>query len=146
MPMTKIEQTRKLLIEKYGEPKLEMRDGKKYRFVNVNLENFDNMMELIFKLSRQYNITLTEEHIDVFCDFAVNEVQPNVLNVIKKLNRYVARNENLNYGKKAFTRLLDCFQKFRNEEDYSPNYTMNYFVEYLRCSNIYNKGNLRSFM
>lgn len=143
--MNKIEETRKLLIEKYGEPKVEIRDGKKYRFVNVNLENFDKMMNLVFKLANQYEITLTEEQIDVFCDFAINDVQPNVLNVIKRLSKY-SENPNSNYGKKPFTRLLNCFQKFRNEEDYSPDYTINYFVEYIRSSNIRNGGNLRSFM
>ena len=147
MPMTKIDLTRKFFIEKYGEPKVEIKDGKKYRFVNTYLENFDKMMDVVFKLAKQYDILLTENQIDVFCDFAMNDVQPNIENVAKKLGRYIAvGNEKVNNGKKAFTKLLTRFEEFKDEDNYSPYYTMHYFVEYFRCSDIRNRGNLRAFM
>ena len=147
MPMTKIDLTRKFFIEKYGEPKVEIKDGKKYRFVNTYLENFDKMMDVVFKLAKQYDILLTENQIDVFCEFAMNDVQPNIENVANKLGKYIAvGNEKINNGKKAFCRLLTRFEEFKKEDNYSPYYTMHYFVEYYRCSDVNNRGNLRAFM
>ena len=145
MPMTKIEQTRKILIEQHGEPKVEIKDGMKYRYVNVDLQNFDNMMECVFKLSSKFDITLLEEHIDVLCDFALTEIQPNVTNVVNKLKKLVAA-KNINSGKKAFVGLLNRFENFRNEDDYDARYTINYFVEYLKCENVRYQNSFKSLM
>ena len=147
MQKTKIEETRKLLIDKYGEPKIEIRDGKKYRFENIELNNFDRMIFLFQSLSNAFQIELKKEHIDVICDFAITEVQPNVVNVIHKLERYVKERERkINYGKKPLSNLLECFEEYKNDKDYKPTFIMNYFVKYLKCANIYHKENFKSLM
>ena len=144
---TKIEETRNYLIKKFGEPKVEIRNGMKYRFENVELKNFDKLITLFQKLTTTFKIELKKEHIDVICDFAITEVQPNVVNVINKLERFAKEKENkINFGKKPLTNLLQCFEDLQNGKDYKPQYIMNYCVKYLRCANIYHKENFKSLM
>lgn len=144
---TKIEETKKYLIEKFGEPKAEVRNGMKYRFENVELKNFDKLINLFQELTNSFKIELKKEHIDVICDFAKTEVQPNVVNVINKLERYAKEKESkINFGKKPLTNLLNCFEQYKNDKNYKPTYIMNYFVKHLKCTNIYHKENFKSML
>ena len=40
----RIEETREYLIEKYGEPVEKMVDGRKYKFINTSLNNFNELI------------------------------------------------------------------------------------------------------
>lgn len=145
--MNKIEETRKFFIEKYGEPYEKMVDGRKYRFINVELQNFDKLTKLFQEVAASFEIGLKEELIAVICDFAKAEVQPNVVNVINKMERLAKERKNkINFGKKPFTRLLQSLEDFYNGESYCEKYIMNIFVKELRCANIYHKNNFTNIL
>ena len=143
--MDKIEETRKYLIEKYGEPVEKiLPDGKKYSFVNMDLKNFDNLIMVFKKLTMMYNVELKSEHINVLCDFAKTGVQQNVENVVKKLNRYIKDKErNVGFGRKPFLRLLNELEELYNDEKYNTNCIMDIFVNCTKCADVRKKENFR---
>lgn len=128
--MDKIKQTEAELIEKYGEPKEKMVNGVKYKFVNVYLKNFNTLIEIFNDIEKLQRHSLSDSQIAVICDFALNEVQLNVENVIRRLERYRRsyNRKNNNYADKL-QRLFKDFDEFYISKDYNPLRIIDIFVE-----------------
>jgi len=141
--MDKYEQTRQYLIEKYGDHKEKIIDGKIYRYINAELDNLDKLMNVFKQVVALYGKELKQEYINVICDFAISEVQPNVEIVIKKLDSLL---KNKKVSKKSFEGLLQTFEEFYNDDKYNANFIMNFFVKYLKCANIYHRNTFRTLM
>lgn len=147
MPMTRIDETRKFFIEEYGEPIEKVVDGKKYRYVNSPLESFDKLIKMLKESARILNINLKEEHINAFCDFALTEVHPNVLNVATKLEKYVKSWENKgSLGKKPVVNLLNELEEYYNDEKYKPRCLMGIFVKHIKCADVYRKQHFTTIL
>ena len=133
----RIENTRQYLIEKYGEPVEKVVDGKIYKYINSCLESFDKLIKALKDATRILKVDLKEEHINAFCDFTLVEVEPNVANVAKKLEKYVKSWESKgSLSKKPVVNLLYEIEEFYNSEKYKPRYLMSMFVENIKCSDI----------
>lgn len=145
--MDKIKETQEFLIKKFGAPVEKMLDGRKYRYVNIDLDNFNELMDLCHTLSIKIDTPLNETHIAAICDFAKNEVQPNVRNVNKTLNRIIKELDlGMHFGRKMFKDLLNDLETFYNSEKYSPYYTMNLFVKNIKCSKFSHKDTLKTIL
>lgn len=128
--MDKIKQTEAELIEKYGEPEEKIVNGVKYKFVNVYLKNFNTLMEIFNDIEKLQRRSLSDSQIAVICDFALNEVQLNVENVIRRLERYRRsyNRRNNNYADKL-QKLFKDFDEYYISKDYNPLRIIDIFVE-----------------
>ena len=136
----RIENTRQYLIEKYGEPIDKVVDGRKYKFINIELESFDKLIKALKDVASILKVDLKEEHINAFCDFALIEVQPNVLNVATILEKHVNSWQKKGcLSKKPVIYLLNEIETFYNDKAYKPRYLMSMFVEYIKCVDVRKK-------
>jgi len=145
--MNKIEETKAYLIKEHGEPVDKIVDGRRYRYENVELQNFEKLLQLLDKASEIVNFELTETHKNAICDFVRYENPMDVEIVIDKLQSMIKQwNKKVGFLRGNFKKMFNKIEEDVTGLKYNPKNVMSYFVEYLRCSQYSNKATYRSLM
>lgn len=127
---TAIEETKKYLIEKHGEPIVKQENGCTIRTINTYLDSFTRFIDSLEKLIDTLEITNIDSQMRLICEYAKDAEYLDLDYINTKLK---AMQRNLDKGKKsnALNQLFEDLHEISNNPKTDPRTVMKYFRHYL---------------
>lgn len=117
-----IEETKKYLIKKYGEPCEKLENGYKVIYKNLQLEAFELLIKVLKKAIKIYEIENYETAVMAMCDFAKNDDCGDLEKTAKRIKNLVSHKDSglTKCGKDEFQKFFNELTEFANSKDYNP--------------------------
>lgn len=129
-----IEECKLKLIKKYGDPTPSIVNGKTYRILNENLEEFNHIVTLLEEIGKKVNEQIPDDVVELVCDYCLVADLNRIMNIRKSLTTL---NNSFSYNKSAKNTAHKLLADLtNNKEDINKNILklINYFRAHLKIN------------
>lgn len=129
-----IEQHRLKLIEKFGDPTPREVDGKTYRFINENLEEFNEIVTQLNEIEVLLNKPISDDVLELICIYCMKADTARIKNIRKSLQTLKKGFSYNYYAKKNACELFKDLEKDKEIIKVNILKLINYFHAHINTS------------
>ena len=129
-----IEQYRLKLIEKFGDPTPREVDGKTYRFINENLEEFNEIVTQLNEIEVLMNKPISDDVLELICVYCMKADTARIKNTRKSLQTLRKSFSYNYYAKKHAKELFEDLEKDKEIIKVNILKLINYFHAHINTS------------